>query len=74
VDPPTGAVGGGALSSRERQITRLVAAGTSNRSIAMELGVSEKTVERHLTAIFKRLGFRSRTELAAAVARGSPRH
>ena len=74
VEPPTGAVGGGALSSRERQITRLVAAGTSNRSIAMELGVSEKTVERHLTAIFKRLGFRSRTELAAAVARGSPRH
>jgi DNA-binding CsgD family transcriptional regulator len=54
------------LSPRERSIVALVAAGKSNRVIATTLSVSEKTVERHLTSVFEKLGFRSRTELAAS--------
>lgn len=55
-----------ALSERERNVIELVAQGKSNRAIATSLSVSEKTVEAHLTAIFEKLGFRSRTELAGA--------
>jgi DNA-binding CsgD family transcriptional regulator len=60
--------GAGMLSPRERNIARLVAEGKSNRAIAAGLSMSEKTVEAHLTTIFEKLGLRSRTELAAAVA------
>jgi DNA-binding CsgD family transcriptional regulator len=56
------------LSSRERDIVLLIAGGRSNRTIAHDLNISEKTVERHLTAIFAKLGFRSRTQVAAYVA------
>ena len=44
---------------------RLVAAGRSNRSIATELTVSEKTVHRHVSNIFAKLGVGSRTAAAA---------
>ena len=60
------------LSSRERRIVALVVEGKSNRSIATTLEISEKTVERHLTSIFEKLGFRSRTELAASAAAQRP--
>jgi DNA-binding CsgD family transcriptional regulator/type II secretory pathway predicted ATPase ExeA len=59
---------GGSLSRRERAIVALVAEGKSNRAIATSLAISEKTVEGHLTTIFEKLGFRSRTELAASAA------
>lgn len=59
------------LSSREREVARLVARGSSNREIADALALSPKTVERHLTNILAKLGARNRTELATLVHGGS---
>ncbi len=53
------------LSSRELQVLQLVAAGRTNRSIASELFLSERTVHRHVSSIFGKLGVRSRAEAAA---------
>jgi DNA-binding NarL/FixJ family response regulator len=46
-------------------VVRLVAAGRSNQAIAAELVLSEKTVARHLSNIFGKLGVTSRTAAAA---------
>jgi DNA-binding CsgD family transcriptional regulator len=54
------------LTARERQVLALMAAGDSNRTIAGELGLSPKTVNRHVENIFGKLGVSSR---AAAVAK-----
>jgi ATP/maltotriose-dependent transcriptional regulator MalT len=56
----------GPLTEREVELLRLVAAGHTNRAIAAEMLVSEKTVERHLSNVFRKLGVVSR---AAATAR-----
>lgn len=48
------------LSPREREVLRLVAAGRSNKEIATELGVTERTVKFHVTAIFNKLGAENR--------------
>lgn len=56
---------GDALSERERQVLRLIAAGKSNRAIAEELFISEKTVARHVSNIFDKVGVSSRTGAAA---------
>ncbi|MGH3951541.1 MAG: helix-turn-helix domain-containing protein [Pseudonocardiaceae bacterium] len=48
------------LTARELQVLRLVAAGKTNRAIASELVVSERTVDRHVTNIFTKLGVSSR--------------
>ena len=61
-----------ALSGREREVAELVALGHSNREIAAELFLSEKTVEGHLTNVFGKLGVTSRAAAAAAVARNAP--
>ncbi|MGH3417843.1 MAG: response regulator transcription factor, partial [Actinocrinis sp.] len=60
--------GDGAISARERQIVRLVCLGKSNQEVAAELFLSAKTVEAHLTQIFRRLGVRSRAALIARAA------
>lgn len=60
------------LSSRERQIARLVALGLSNKLIARELGISLATVKDHVHHALAKCGMRSRAELAAAVARARP--
>jgi len=55
------------LSERETQVAVLVARGRSNREIAAELQLSERTVEAHLRRILTRLGFATRTPLASWV-------
>ncbi|HEY9335454.1 MAG TPA: response regulator transcription factor, partial [Kribbella sp.] len=57
-----------ALTSRETEVLRLLAEGRTNRQLARELYISEKTVSVHVSNILAKLGVRSRTE-AAAVAR-----
>jgi DNA-binding NarL/FixJ family response regulator len=66
-----GASGGGlsALSGREREIAELVAQGRTNREIAAELFVSEKTVEGHLRNVFIKLEVSARAAVAEAVGR-----
>jgi ATP/maltotriose-dependent transcriptional regulator MalT len=53
------------LTARELQVLRLVAAGHTNRSIGSELGLSERTVDRHLSNIFTKLGVSSRAAATA---------
>jgi DNA-binding CsgD family transcriptional regulator len=55
----------GALSERELQVLRLLAAGKTNRAIAEELFISEKTVARHVSNIFDKVGVSSRTGATA---------
>jgi DNA-binding NarL/FixJ family response regulator len=50
------------LSSREREVTRLLAAGLSNGAISRSLSISVGTVKRHNTSIFAKLGAVSRTD------------
>ncbi len=53
------------LTSMETRISELVAEGRSNKEIAATAYISLKTVEAHLSSIYRKLGLRSRTELAA---------
>jgi len=53
------------LTVREVEVVRLIAAGKSNRGIAAELVLSEKTVARHLSNIFTKVGATSRAGVAA---------
>jgi pimeloyl-ACP methyl ester carboxylesterase/DNA-binding CsgD family transcriptional regulator/class 3 adenylate cyclase len=53
------------LSSRERELAKLLALGLSNRQIADELVISVATVERHVANILTKLGYRSRAQVAA---------
>ncbi|CAN5317602.1 LuxR C-terminal-related transcriptional regulator [soil metagenome] len=62
-----GAGGSMLLTAREAQVLRLVARGSTNRAIGTELGVSERTIDRHVSNIFAKLGVSSR---AAATASG----
>ena len=55
----------GRLSAREIQVLRLVAAGKTNRQIASDLFISERTVERHLSNIFNKLSLSSRAAATA---------
>ncbi|HEU0213291.1 MAG TPA: LuxR C-terminal-related transcriptional regulator [Jiangellaceae bacterium] len=55
----------GGLTAREVQVLRLVAAGKTNRAIAGDLFLSEKTVARHLSNIFTKLGLSSRSAATA---------
>ena len=57
------------LSVREREIAILVAEGTPNRTLAELFGINQRTVEKHLTSIYAKLGLRNRSELAALMAR-----
>jgi DNA-binding NarL/FixJ family response regulator len=52
------------LSSQELQVARAVGRGLNNVEAAAALFVSRKTVEAHLTRAYRKLGVRSRTELA----------
>jgi two-component system, NarL family, nitrate/nitrite response regulator NarL len=58
-----------ALSSRERQVTDLLASGLSNHQIGLRLGLSETTIKSHMKAILNKLQVNSRVEAALLAAR-----
>ncbi|WP_344881552.1 ATP-binding protein [Nonomuraea antimicrobica] len=58
------------LTTREQEIAELVARGLSNRAIADELVISPATVARHVANILSKLGFATRTQIAAWVIGG----
>ena len=60
------------LTRREHQIAALVASGRSNKAIAAELSISPTTAARHVANILAKLGFTSRTQIAAWVADRPP--
>lgn len=55
----------GGLTPREVEVLRVVASGSTNREVAEELFLSEKTVARHLHNIYNKIGVSSRTAAAA---------
>ena len=57
----------GPLTAREREIAELVAAGRTNREVAAQLVLSERTIEAHLRNVYAKLGVRSRVELTRAL-------
>ena len=59
------------LTPTEQQVARLVTAGHTNREVAETLFISTKTVEKHLTRIYEKVGVHSRRELAREL--GAPR-
>jgi DNA-binding NarL/FixJ family response regulator len=60
-----------ALSNREREVLRLIAGGQSNKEIATELRITERTAKFHVTSILNKLGADNR---AQAVAMAAERH
>jgi non-specific serine/threonine protein kinase len=63
--PSARASGASALSPRERDVLRLIAAGQASKEIARALAVSVTTVERHITHLYDKLGVRGRAEATA---------
>lgn len=53
-----------AMTPRENEIASLVATGASNRTIAEQLSISERTVKAHLGVIFRKMGINDRLQLA----------
>ncbi len=60
------------LSEREIEVARRVASAASNKEIARQLDISERTVKAHLTSIFDKLGLRDRLQLSLRI-NGLPR-
>jgi DNA-binding CsgD family transcriptional regulator len=60
--------GPSALTAAEWRVCRQAAQGQTNREVAQTLFVTEKTVERHLSSAYQKLGIRSRFQLAVAIA------
>jgi DNA-binding CsgD family transcriptional regulator len=63
----------GSLTPTELAVAHLVGDGLTNKQVGARLHASPKTVEAHLTRIYRKVGVRSRSELAAAVARDPDR-
>jgi NarL family two-component system response regulator LiaR len=53
-----------ALTPREREVAELIAGGRSNKRIALELGIAEKTVKAHVGSILRKLDLTDRTQVA----------
>ncbi|OMC06682.1 hypothetical protein A5735_03520 [Mycolicibacter heraklionensis] len=70
LDRMTAAASGAGLTRAERRVAEHAAAGLSNKQIAAELFISEKTVEMTLSAVYRKLGIRSRAGLFAALNSG----
>lgn len=65
----SGTHGPAALSRREREVADLVTDGLTNREIAARLVLSDRTVETHIAAVFRKLDVRGRAAIATALAR-----
>jgi DNA-binding NarL/FixJ family response regulator len=63
-EPPTD----GPLTARHKDVLELLAAGKSNKEIGLALGIAEKTVKAHVTAIFRSLNVVNRTQAAMRLA------
>ncbi len=61
---------GAELTVAEREVVELVISGLSNRQVAEQLFMGQRTVESHLTRAYRKLGVRSRTQLAPAYSPG----
>jgi DNA-binding NarL/FixJ family response regulator len=61
--------GSTALTEREMDVLRLVVEGKTNQEIGLALGISDKTVEKHLEGVFAKLGVASRVEAAVHAVR-----
>ena len=59
----------GVLSERQREVLRLVADGRSNKQIARQLSITERTVKFHITSIFNKLGADNRAQAIALATR-----
>jgi DNA-binding NarL/FixJ family response regulator len=57
------------LTRREREVLTLIAQGRSNKRIALELGISEKTVKTHVGHVLEKLGVADRTQAALLAVR-----
>jgi NarL family two-component system response regulator LiaR len=55
---------GGELTRREREVLELISGGRSNKRIALELGIAEKTVKTHVGHVLAKLGVSDRTQAA----------
>ena len=68
VNAPSPAVeAAGSLTRREREVATLVARGLTNRQVSNNLGISERTAGNHVAKILKKLGLRSRAQIASWV-------
>ena len=59
----------GSLTRREREVVVLVARGLTNRQVAVELSISERTAANHVARILRKLGLSSRAQIASRSAR-----
>lgn len=59
------------LTGQERRILAMVAQGGTNREVALQLSLAEKTVRNYVSSILTKLGMKNRTQLAAYVARAA---
>jgi DNA-binding CsgD family transcriptional regulator len=67
---PLRSVPGASVTRRQYEVAQLVAQGLTNRDIAGRLGISERSAESHVERIRDRLGFRSRSQIAAWIVAG----
>ena len=67
---PNGPLQVESLTQRERQIAHAVSRGLRNRQIAVEFGISEETVKKHLATIYGKLALNGRVALAVHVLQG----
>jgi len=62
------------LTARERDVIAPVAEGKSNKAIAIDLGISMRTVEAHRARIFYKMGVRNAVQLARELCTNPPNH